>query len=102
MVKEYLFNLIKKHDKYHSNHNDEILSIVSKNRHLLFSSNIEEVEENFGFIRIKKINLLSYVRYLQKEDIHDSLIKFRNQPLRRKRSLSREKFKKRSRSRDCK
>ena len=103
-----LFSLVEKHIKDHGHFDkkDEIFQILSRNPHLFHSTKDIKVEydkENFGSIETtKKFNIQSYSRYLNKVDLSKMLYNFRKRPLRRNRSLSQDKIRQRSRSRDLK
>ena len=84
---------------------DEISKILSKNTHLLYRvKNVyaEFEKENFGSIETtRKLNICTYSRFLHKTDLAEFIYKHRKKNFpRRKRSISREKVRPRSRYRD--
>jgi len=100
----HLFSLVEKHDK-NFDVKDEISKILSKNPHLLYHTknvSVEYEKENFGSIETtRKLNICTYSRFLHKTDLAEFICKHRKKNCtRRKRSLSREKVRPRSRSRD--
>ena len=101
---EYLSNLIQEHDENDVyNNKDEIFSILQKNRHLFFypiKVNIEYFRENFGVIQeCKTFNLMTYSKYLKKNNLYDSLEELQNLIFQKKMRYIKIK-KNRSRSRD--